>query len=76
MQLQINYNVKETALMFASFEPDTEAVTWFSGNDEASDVIDHVLLEKMNQAQIQLFNVRCFVFLIHASKPRCRTSHH
>ncbi len=25
------YNVKETALWFASFEADTEAVTWFSG---------------------------------------------
>ncbi len=30
----------------------------------------------MNQAPIQCFNVRCFVFLIQASKPRCRTSHH
>ncbi len=25
------YNVKETALRFASFEADTEVVTWFSG---------------------------------------------
>ncbi len=33
------YYVKETALSFASFEADTEAITWFSGN-EASDVID------------------------------------
>ncbi len=28
--------------MFASFEADTEAVTWFQVN-EASDVIDHVI---------------------------------
>ncbi len=27
----MHYNVKETALRFASFEADTEAVTWFSG---------------------------------------------
>ncbi len=29
--MQTQYNVKETALWFASFEPDTEAVTWSSG---------------------------------------------
>ncbi len=27
-----HYNVKETALRFASFEANTEAVTWFSGS--------------------------------------------
>ncbi len=31
---------------------------------------------KMNPAPIQRFDVRCLVFLIQASKPRCGTSHH
>ncbi len=29
--MQTHYNVKETVLRFASFEADTEAVPWFSG---------------------------------------------
>ncbi len=59
------YNVKEMALRFASFEADTEEVTWFQVN-EASDVIYHVLLAK--RIKLQRFNVTCFVFLIQASK--------
>ncbi len=70
-----HYNVKETALRFASFEPDTEAVTWFSGERSFERRRSRAFC-KTNQAPIQCFNVRCFVFLIQASKPRCRTSHH
>ncbi len=36
---------KGNCAVVASFEADTEAVTWVSGN-EASDVIDHGLLAK------------------------------
>ncbi len=76
-----HYNeIKETALWFASFEPFTvyglnqilKQSHGFQVN-EASDVLDHVLLAK----RIKLDKVlRCCVFLVQASKPRCRTSHH
>ncbi len=54
-------------LRFASFEPDMKQSRGFREN-EASDVIDHVLLAKRIRYS--------FVYLIQASKPRCRTSHH
>ncbi len=44
--MQTQYNVKETALRFASFEPDTEKQSRGFQVNEASDVIDHVLLAK------------------------------
>ncbi len=65
------YYVKGTALRFASFEADMKQSRGFQAN-EASDIIDHMLLAK----RIQRFNVRCFFYFIQASKPRCRTSHH
>ncbi len=43
--MQAHYNVKETALRFASFEADMKQSRGFQVN-EASDVIDHVLLAK------------------------------
>ncbi len=61
-------------LWFASFEPDTEAVTWFSGEWSFRRHRSRAF-GKTNQAPIQRFNVRCFVFLIQASKPLCRTLH-
>ncbi len=39
------YNVKEMMLRFASFEPDMKQSRGFQAN-EASDIIDHVLLAK------------------------------
>ncbi len=43
--MQAHYNVKETALRLASFEADMKQSRGFQVN-EASDVIDHVLLAK------------------------------
>ncbi len=43
--MQTHYNVKETALRFTSFEADLKQSRGFLVN-EASDVIDHVLLAK------------------------------
>ncbi len=56
-----HYNVKETALRFASFEADTEAVTWFSGELSFGRHRSRAFGKK-NQAPIQRFDVRCFVF--------------
>ncbi len=66
---------KGMALRFVSFEADTEAVMWFSGEWSFGRHRSHAF-GKTNQAPIQCFDVRCLVFLIQASKPRCRTSHH
>ncbi len=41
--------------------------------NEASDVIDHMLLAKRIKLR---YSASMFCFLIQASKPRCRTSHH
>ncbi len=59
--MQTNYNVKETALRFASFEADTEAVTWFSG-ELSFRRHRSCAFDKTNQAPKQCFNVKCFVF--------------
>ncbi len=67
-----HYNVKEPALRFASFEPAMKQSRGFQAN-EASDVIDNVLLAKRIKLR---FNVRCFVIFIQALKPVCGTSHH
>ncbi len=40
-----HYNVKETAPRFATFEPDMKQSRGIQAN-EASDVLDHVLLAK------------------------------
>ncbi len=61
------YNVKETALRgLLRLNQTLKHSRGFQAN-EASDVIDHVLLFKTNQAPIQCFNKGCFVFLY---KPR------
>ncbi len=60
----IHYNVKETVLRFASFEPDTEAVTRFSGERSFGRHRSHAF-GKMNQAPIQCFNVKCIVVFLY-----------
>ncbi len=62
------YNVKETAPRFASFEADTEAVTWFSGELSFGRHKSRAF-GKTNQALIQCFDVRRFGYLMQASKP-------
>ncbi len=69
--MQTHYNVKETVLWFASFEADIEAVTWCSGEWSFRRHRSRAC-GKTNQAPIQRFNVRCFVFLIQSSKPRVK----
>ncbi len=59
--MQTNDSVKETALRFASFEADTEAVTWFSGELSFRRHRSRAF-DKTNQAPKQCFNVKCFVF--------------
>ncbi len=44
--------------------------------NEASDVIDHVLLAKRIKLRYSASMRDVSFFLIKASKPRCRTSHH
>ncbi len=51
---------------FASFEPDTEAVTWFSG-ELSFRRHRSCAFGKTNQAPIQRFDVKCIVILIQAS---------
>ncbi len=53
--MQTQYNVKETALRFASFEPDTEKQSRGFQVNEASDVIDHVLLAKRIKLRYSAF---------------------
>ncbi len=56
-----HYDVKETVLRFASFEADTEAVTCFSGEWSFGRHRSRAF-GKTNQAPIQCFDVRYFIF--------------
>ncbi len=58
------YYKKETALRFASFEADTEAVTWFSREWRFGHHRSHAF-GKTNQAPIQCFDVKCLVFFLY-----------
>ncbi len=57
------YYVKATALWFASFEADTEAVTWFSGERRHRSRA----FGKTNQAPIQRFNVSFIWYKLRSS---------